>query len=146
MTDLLEPRRATRTPEGPSDDGRPPALGAALAGLAAALSGMAGCVVLAVIGGLATESGTLGTTNDALRVGADAWLLAQGAHLHLAAGSATATITAGPLGLTLVSLWAAHRAGRWAVRTSAIEDASTLLLGMGILSGVYALVSLPTSM
>lgn len=142
MTSLLEPSRTRSAPRTPPAEGRAPALAAALAGLGAATSVMAGCMVVAVIGWFASESGTMGTTNDALRVGADGWLLAQGAHLHLAVGGVSATITAIPLGLTLVCLWASHRFGRWAASSSAIEDARTLGLSVLILSGVYALVSL----
>ena len=68
--------------------------------------------------------------------------MAQGADLHLSTGTVSATVTAVPLGLTLLCLYVAHRLGTWAAATSAVEDARTLLLGAGVMSGIYGLVAL----
>ena len=63
-----------------------------------------------------------GTTRDALRVATDGWLLGHGAHLHLVDGRDSATISVVPLGLMLLFGYLAHRFGRWAAGTSAVED------------------------
>ena len=42
-----------------------------------------GCMALGLVGWFASDAGGHGTTRDAIRVGADGWLLAHGAHLHL---------------------------------------------------------------
>lgn len=142
MTHLLHPP-GTRTSRGSSTDGgreRSLAVGAAVAGVAAALLVLAGCMALGLVAWFASDAGAHGTTRDALRVGTDGWLLAHGTHLHLA--SVSATVTALPLGLTLVCGYAAHRLGRWAAATSVVEDARALLLGSLVLAGSYALVAL----
>jgi hypothetical protein len=143
MTDLLDPP-ATRTDRGASPEPvqRPLAVGAAVAGLASAGVVLGALVAVALVGWFASDEGTHGTTRDALRVGTDAWLLGQGAHLHLATGSVAATITAVPLGLTLLSVWVAHRFGRWAARTSAVEDGRTLALGTVVMAGLPAVLAL----
>jgi hypothetical protein len=145
MTDLLEPPGTRPSPDTTSGDRplRSLAIGASVAGLGSACAVLAGCLVLALVGWYASDAGGHGTTRDALRVGTDGWLLAQGAHLGLATGGAT--ITAVPLGLTLLSAYVAHRFGRWAAATSAVEDLRALLLGVLVLSGVYGLVTLAAS-
>jgi Family of unknown function (DUF6350) len=147
MTDLLEPPGTRPSPDTTSGDRplRSLAIGASVAGLGSACAVLAGCLVLALVGWYASDAGGHGTTRDALRVGTDGWLLAQGAHLGLATGGATSTITAVPLGLTLLSAYVAHRFGRWAAATSAVEDLRALLLGVLVLSGVYGLVTLAAS-
>jgi hypothetical protein len=145
MTELLDPpgtRPSPRVDRDGADRTRSLAVGAAVAGAAAALLVLLGCMAIALAGWFASEAGALGTTRTALRVGTDGWLLAQGVHLHLATGSTAATITVVPLGLTLVCGYAAHRLGRWASATSVVEDARSLLLGAVVLAGVYGLVAL----
>lgn len=147
MTDLLDPP-GTRAPRGPSPGPgaeRPIAVGAAVAGVAAALLVLVACMALGLVAWFAADAGAHGTTRDALRVGTDGWLLAQGGHLHLT-GSGAATITALPLGLTLVSGYVAHRLGRWAALTSAVEDVRALMLGCLVLAGSYALVALVSAL
>jgi hypothetical protein len=146
MTDLLDPpgTRASRQTSGDRPL-RSLALGAALAGAGSALAVLLGCLALALVGWFASDAGGHGTTRDALRVGADGWLLAQGTHLGLATGGVSATITAVPLGLTVLSVYVAHRFGLRAAATSAIEDLRVLLLGVLVLAGVYGLVALVTA-
>lgn len=142
MTDLLEPP-GTRASTETTSEARPLrslAIGAGAAGAGSALLVLAGCLALAVVGWFASDAGGHGTTRDALRVGTDGWLLAQGAHLGLTTSGAT--ITAVPLGLTALSCYVAHRFGRWAAATSAIGDLRALALGVLVLSGVYGLVAL----
>ena len=56
--------------------------------------------------------------------------------------SRLATISAMPLGLTLLCAYAAARFGAWAARSSAVEDLRTLLLGSFVMAGVHGLVAL----
>ena len=147
MTDLLD-RPRTRSPRGDtSTQGalHSPVLSAALAGLAAAAAVLAAAMAVGLVAWFASDAGAHGDTRDAIRVGADAWLLAHGSHLHLATGAVTATVTAVPLGLSLLCLYAAHRAGRWAARMSPAEDARTLALSVLVLSAVYASVAVVTA-
>jgi hypothetical protein len=147
MTDLLDPRDtrpALRTPAGTPPQ-RPLALGAAVAGVVASLAVLLGCMALGLVGWFASDAGGHGDTRDAIRVGADGWLLAHGAHLDLATGPVSATITAVPLGLTLFAVYVAHRLGLWAARTSAVEDPGTVLLGTVVMSGLYGVVALLTA-
>jgi len=139
MTDLLRPAapRATAT-----DDGRSLAASAVLAGLLAAGSTVVLCAALALAGWFAADAGRYGDTRDAVRVGADAWLLAHGAGLQLG----TATISALPLGLTLVCAAVAHRAGQWAARRSHSADRGSALSAVAIMSAVYGLVALVTAL
>lgn len=152
MTDLLDPRdtrlgsRATASSSGDAAPLRPLALGAAVAGVAASGAVLMGCMALALVGWFAADAGSHGDTRDAIRVGADGWLLAHGAHLHLATGTVSATVTAVPLGLTLFCVYVAHRLGLWAARTSAVEDPGTVLLGTVVMSGLYGVVALVTAL
>jgi hypothetical protein len=146
MTDLLPPRTA-RPPSRPATEPaplRPLALGAAVAGLVASGAVLVGCMALGLVGWFASEAGAHGDTRDAIRVGADGWLLAHGAGLHLT-GAVTATVTAVPLGLTLLCAYVARRLGAWAARTSAVEDTGTLVLGAVVMSGIYGVVALVTA-
>lgn len=139
MTDLL-----TRRPTGARPAGaprRPLAIGAALAGAVAAGSVLLGCMAVALAGWFASDAASYGDTRDAIRVGADAWLLAHGSHLQLSG----AGITLVPLGLTLVCVYVAFRLGRWAALTSAEEGAGTVLFGAIVLAGVYGVATVLTA-
>lgn len=144
MTSLLDPpqTRRTRGAPGVGETRRPLAVGAGLAAVASAAVVLLGCMAVGLVGWFASDSGSHGTTRDALRVGTDAWLLAHGADLHLSSAAGPVTVTAMPLGLTLLCAWVAHRSGRWAAASSAVPDARTLLMGVVVLSGVYGLVGL----
>jgi hypothetical protein len=145
MTDLLDPpaSRGRRTTTSPATSrSRSLTLASAVAGVAAAATLLAACMVVALIGWYASDAGAHGTTKDALRVGTDAWLMAHGAHLHLATGQVAVTLTAVPLGLTVLGLYLAHRWGRWAAAGSAVEDARSLAVGALVLAGMYGVVAL----
>jgi hypothetical protein len=147
MTDLLDApaaRSSVRPPTGTAPL-RPLAVSAAVAGALASSAVLLGCMALGLVGWFASDAGGHGDTRDAIRVGADGWLLAQGAHLHLVTGSVSATITAVPLGLTLFCAYVAYRLGGWAARTSAVDDLGTVLLGAVVMSGIYGVVSLLTA-
>ena len=143
MTDLLTATRRLRTGDGDrpaAPQQRPLAVGAAFAGAVASLSVLFGCLALALAGWFASDAAH-GRTPDALRVGADAWLLGLGAHLDLTG----AQLTFVPLGVTLVCVYVAHRLGRWAALTSAVEDRLTVGLGTVVLAGIYGVVALLTA-
>lgn len=119
-----------------SDPRRPLALGAALAGLVAAGSVLLVCMAVGLAGWFASDAGRYGDTRDALRVGADAWLLAHGASLRLE----MAEISVIPLGLTLFCAYVSYRLGAWAAATSAVDGWGTAVTGTTVLAGVYAVV------
>ena len=144
MTDLLHAKRSS-SGSAPDAAPRPLALAAAVGGLAAAGSVLVCCLALALAGWFASDAASYGETTDALRVGADAWLLAHGAHLQLA----RTAVGIVPLGLTALSLYVTYRLGRWAGATSDVRgddgDARSVLLGGVVLAGVYGLVALVTA-
>lgn len=140
MTDLLPPSARDDGPLPPMPEGLP-AIGAAVAGVAAAGSVLLCCAALALAGWFASDAGSHGDTRDAIRVGADAWLLAHGAHLELS----TASISVVPLGLTLFCAYVTFRLGRWAGTTAAVEDVRGLLTATAVLAGMYAVVTTLTA-
>lgn len=146
MTDLLTDtgRRATLPGGSGGSSGRPLWFAGAVAGTVAALGALAGCMSLGLVGWFASDAGAHGDTRDAIRVGADAWLLAHGAPLHLEA----ATISLVPLGLTLLCGYLTFRLGRWAAFTSSAEDTvsvSAVVLSAVVLAGLYAVVAVLTA-
>jgi hypothetical protein len=148
MTDLLSSLASRVRPpvqDRPDDRPhrpRPLGVGAVLAGLAAPLSSLAVCAVVALAGWYDADGGGHGTTREALRVAADAWLLAHGAGLDLG----THTVTAVPLGLTALCAWLALRFGRHAAATCDVPDTRTLGFGVVVLAAVYAVVAVVTAL
>lgn len=147
MTDLLDPPGTSRRSEAASRPvaPKPLGIGALVAGVVASAAVLIACMVAGLVGWFASDAGSHGNTRDALRVGADGWLLALGAHLHLSTGSVATTVTAVPLGLTLLCLFVAYRLGVWAGATSAVEDTRTLALGAVVMSGVYGVAAVLTA-
>lgn len=139
MTDLLtrSPSASTRNP---APAGRPLTVSAALAGLFAAGSGLVVCLAVAVTGWFLADGGAHGDTRDALRVGADAWLVGHGSHLTY--GGVTYTVV--PLGLTVLLAWVAFRAGRWAGATSPPADDRELWVGAMLMTSAYVVVAIVT--
>jgi hypothetical protein len=132
-------RRGPATPG--ETPGRPLTVSAALAALGAAGTTMATCMGLAVIGWFLADAGAHGQTTDALRVGADAWLVGHGAQL---------TVSGVPLGivpLTVTALIAMvlHRFGRWAAAASQpVQDDRTVALAATIFTGIYVVIAVVT--
>jgi len=93
-----------------------------------------------VTGWFLADGGAHGDTRDALRVGADAWLLGHGSHLTY--GGVTYTVV--PLGLTALLAWVAFRAGRWAGATSPPADDRELLVGTALMTSTYVVVAIVT--
>ncbi len=131
MTDVLA-RPSERAPGEPAGgQSRPAVVGALLAAGWAALAGALPCAAAAVVGWFAT---TGGTAPWALRVGADAWLLAHGVPIDLAAGRLALV----PLGLSLLPVILLCRAGAWVGRTCAVAKVGHVVAGAVVLAGAYA--------
>ncbi len=140
MTDLLSrPREKTET--GETAPARPLAVGAAIAGAGAALCTLLTCMAVCVVGWFLADAGAHGQTTDALRVGADVWLLGHGSGLTVAG----APLHVVPLALSLFFAVVAWRTGRWAAATSAPpeDDRATVLAGI-VLAGVYVVIAVVT--
>lgn len=120
-------------------------LSAFLGGLTSAGWTLALAAAVALAGWFAADAGRYGDTRDAVRVGADAWLLAHGAGLRLD----TATVTILPLGLTVVCGYVAYRVGVRAAQRSRVgsgsEDLRPVLAAAAVQAAVYALVALVTA-
>lgn len=141
MTDVLTSSSRRAATAADAEARRPLAVSAVVAGAVAPLSVLLACMAVGLAGWFASDAGRYGDTKDAMRVGADAWLLAHGARLQLDTVEVTAQITAIPLGLTLVSAYVTYRLGRWAGTTSLVDGWLTSLTGAVALSGVYAIVA-----
>jgi len=113
MTDLLN---CTEVRSLPATHSRPPAwLAGAGAGAVAAASGVVAGMGLAVVAWLSSGPGSMA---GALRAGALGWLLGHGS--GITAGKAT--VTAVPLGVTLLGAALAWAAGRWAATVSGVAS------------------------
>src|SRR5512145_1511283 len=146
MTDVISPAaRRTSPPAGGRLSGRPLALTAVVGGVLSAGSTLLLAGVVALAGWFAADAGRYGDTRDAMRVGADAWLLAHGAGLRLDA----ATVTVLPLGLTLLCGYVSYRCGRWAAAISGARSAAGELRGVlraaGLQATVYAVAAMVTA-
>ena len=110
MTSLL-PSSAKRTAADVERDlatRRPLAPLAVLGGVAAAASTLVVCLGIAVVGWFLTDAGAHGSPSGALRIGALGWLTGHGSGVRVEG----VTITAVPLGITLLAAWAIWRLGQ----------------------------------
>lgn len=134
MTDLLTRKSSA---EGTTTR-RPLQTAAIMAGFAAAAIGLALCMAAAVVGWFLADAGSHGSTTDALRIGADGWLLGHGSRTVLDGtplGILPLTLTAG---LVLIGF----RCGRQATsRSTSDVDDRTLGTAIGLATLGY-LVSL----
>jgi Family of unknown function (DUF6350) len=113
MVDLLS--RAMPRPDSTTERVPPPSwLVGLVAGAAMAAAGVLTAMGLAVVGWLGGDGAAM---TDALRIGADGWLLAHGSGLRTGSG----TIQVIPLGVTLAVAWLAYRGGRWAARVAEVS-------------------------
>lgn len=140
MTDLISrpnrPAARAAQPSGESE-GRPLTAAGALGGAVAAGVTLVLCMALALTGWFLTDAGGHGDTTDALRVGADGWLMGHGSRLVLS-GSPLGIV---PLGVTLVLVLGAFRAGRWAASSAApVEGDRTLAGGVATFAGSYVTI------
>ncbi|MCW2787243.1 MAG: hypothetical protein JWP74_3760 [Marmoricola sp.] len=136
MTDLIN--RPGRDASGPTGPVRPLSTVAALAGVAAGLITLVVCMSLALTGWFLADAGAHGQTTDALRVGADAWLIGHGSHL-VASGLPIGIV---PLAITMGLLLTAFRCGRWAARNSIlVADDRVLGSGIAAFTGSYVVLA-----
>ena len=137
MTDLLS-RPSEKTEPHAEPGPRPLAVGAALGAAAASLGTLLTCMAVCVVGWFLADAGAHGQTTDALRVGADMWLLGHGSGVDVA-GTPVHVV---PLALTALFALAAWRLGRWAATTSAPpeDDRAAALAGI-VFCGVYLVVT-----
>ncbi|MEP6816625.1 MAG: DUF6350 family protein [Marmoricola sp.] len=140
MTDLLTRAPSLRSRPVPPA-GRPLTVSAALAGLGAAGGGLVVAMAIAITGWFLADGGSHGSTRDALRAGADAWLVGHGSHLTFGAVNYTVV----PLGLTALLAWVAFRAGRWAGSASPPADDREMVVGTGLMTCSYVVVAIVTS-
>ena len=118
--------------------GRPLTVSAAFAALGAAGTTLVTCMGVAVIGWFLADAGAHGETTDALRVGADVWLVGHGSGISIS-GVPLGIV---PLTLTALLAGALYRSGRWAAATSEpVEEDRPVLLAATILTGSYVVVA-----
>lgn len=116
---------------------RPFALVAPLAGAGVALGGLLLLSAVAVVGWFLADAGAHGDTRDAIRVAADAWLVAHGSHLTL--GGVEYGVV--PLGLSLLLALGAWRGAGWAARVGEPEDERETACGVGLFVAGYLVVA-----
>ncbi len=134
-------RRRSGPPTSGEPEGRPLTVTAAIAALGAAGTTMVTFMGLAVIGWFLADAGAHGQTTDALRVGADVWLVGHGAQLT-ASGTPLGIV---PLTVTAVLAIVLFRFGRWAgVTAQPAEDDRTVALAATILTGIYVVIAVIT--
>lgn len=109
---------------------RPLPAAAAVAAAASLAVGLTLCAATALVGWFLSDAGAHGSTTDALRVGADAWLLGVGTTLHVGATS----VGVAPLAVTALLLLVAFRTGRWA---AADADGGALGLAVAVSAVVH---------
>ena len=134
MTETLRRREAGGAAEG----GGPSAVvHAVLAGLVAALSGLA--VLAAVVLVTWVADAAVGSSGgDAVRAAGFAWLLGHGGGLSVPGGHVSAV----PLGVTAIAAVLLHRAGASVGRAAEPADLTAAAKATGALTGAYALTAL----
>lgn len=141
MTDLIRrPTRGPGRPAAPPADapGRSLSAAAAVAGAIAALSTLAICLACALVAWFLADGGAHGSTTDALRVGAVAWLVGHGSHVTVA-GTPVGMV---PLGLTVLLVFTAFRSGRSAARgAEPLDDDRTLGGAAGVFVCGYVVIA-----
>jgi hypothetical protein len=141
MTDLIS-RPSRPAAEAPEPVGRPLSAAGALGGVVAASVTLVLCMALALTGWFLADGGAHGDTTDALRVGADGWLMGHGSRLTLA-GSPLGMV---PLAVTMMLVLGAFRAGRWAARAAQpVTDDRTLAGGVATFAGAYVSLGVLTA-
>lgn len=160
MTDLLSRPSTTSSSPGPapgpvgrllarflgrrppgSETGRPLNVAAALAALGTVATGLVGSMVVALVGWFLADGGAHGDTTDALRIGADVWLVGHGSGLSV--GGVPLGIV--PLAVTALLALVVHRFGRWAATTAEpTEDDRAVVLAATVLTGLYVVLAVVT--
>ena len=132
-------RRPRRVDPPDPEEGRPLAMAAALAVLNAVTGSLAIAMAVALAGWYLADAGSHGQATDALRIGADAWLLGHGA--TVSAAGVPLGIT--PLGLAALILAFGHRAGRRAGGTlSYVPDDRRLGGALAVAAAAYVMAAI----
>ncbi len=114
---------------------------AALAAGGAVAAGLLGLMGLALVGWYLADGGAHGSTRDALRAGADLWLVGHGS--GVAIGGVPVGVV--PLALTAAAGWLVHRLAVRAGRTARpTEDDRTVAQAAVTLTGVYLVLAVLT--
>lgn len=122
----------------PSPAGRALSAAAALGGAVGALVSLVACMALALVAWFLADAGGHGDTTDALRAGADVWLIGHGSRFVLN-GMPLGIL---PLSLTMLLVLTAFRSGRWAAgRAEEVDDDRTLGLGVATFAGAYVVIA-----
>jgi len=144
MTDVLSRPMLRVSPSEPVDR-RPLALSCVIALVWTAAVGLVGCITVAVA---VWFSGGAGSFGSAVRTGAFAWLTGNGSGLVVGSGTGAVSLTAIPLGLTVLWGLLLYRGGRWAgahAQAASWRDVAaggtTLVLGYAGLGAAVALLS-----
>ncbi|HET6153937.1 MAG TPA: DUF6350 family protein [Marmoricola sp.] len=136
MSDLT-----VRLKRGPSPSGAPGralSVAGALGGAQAALTSLAVMLALGLTAWYLADAGAHGQTTDALRVGADTWLVGHGSRITLSG----LPIGIVPLGLTVMFLLGAYRRGRKAAQRAAeVTEDGSLAAGVAAFVGAYLVVT-----
>jgi hypothetical protein len=139
MPPLLDRTRGRLAAGQAGEDPRRLATAAPLAALWAAAGGLGVCVCVALVGWFA---GSAGTATDAARAGVQAWLLGVGGGLKVGSVSVTAL----PLGLTLLSGLLLWRAAARAAATTGTADVRAVASGAAMVTGVFATVAMAAAL
>ncbi|HVQ94559.1 MAG TPA: DUF6350 family protein, partial [Mycobacteriales bacterium] len=131
MTDLLR-SRSQRT-GGPAPA---PAVAVALAAFGSALTGLAVLTAVVLVAWITDTRGTA-SGGAAIRLAADAWLLAQGGRLSIPGG----TVTAIPLGLTMLPALLLYRAGGALAAGPAGRGLRAAARSIGAMAGLYGVIA-----
>ncbi|MGH3414705.1 MAG: cell division protein PerM [Marmoricola sp.] len=130
------PRLIDPGPKEPSDLRRLVAA-AALGALVSVAVTLVVCMAVAVIGWFLADAGAHGQTTDALRIGADGWLMGLGSHV-VAGGTPLGII---PLALTALIAVGGFRGGRWAGRSAPVPAEDRMLVVAALAAGVTYLAA-----
>lgn len=134
--DLTVPLRRGSAP--PGEPRRSLNAAAALGGALAAAVTLVLCMALALTAWFLADAGAHGDTTDALRAGADGWLVGHGSRIVLSGMPVGIT----PLALTLFLVLGAFRGGRWAALRieEEVHDDRTLGFATAVFTGVYVVL------
>jgi hypothetical protein len=136
VTDVLRSRRTDADADGPAEGGPSPVAAVLTAALGPALTGLAVLTAVVLVAWVTDTRGTA-SAGAAVRLAADAWLLAQGGVLSIAGGSVDAV----PLGLTVLPALLLYRAGGALAAGPAGRDLRSAARSVGAVAALYGVVA-----
>lgn len=127
----------------PDEPGRPLLIASLRAAISAVVSSLLIAMAIALAGWYLADGGSHGQATDALRIGADGWLLGHGTTIT-AEGIPLGIV---PLGLTALLLVVGHRCGRRAGRTvTSVPDNARLFSAIATATAAYVVATLIISL